>query len=75
MPGIIIWMGKGRFWKSYTSKYFAFWVFCHKNISSQLKSSLTPFFIFLGLKKTLILKGWTYLVPRFYSDAILDPDS
>lgn len=35
MPGIIIWMGKGRFWKSYKSKYFAFCVFCHKNIPSQ----------------------------------------
>ena len=39
MLGIIIWMGKGRFWKSYKSKYFAFCVFCHKNIPSQLQSA------------------------------------
>ena len=39
MPGIIIWMGKGRFWKSCKSKYSAFWLFCHKNSPRQLKSS------------------------------------
>ena len=40
MPGIIIWMGKGRYWKSCESKYSAFWLFCHKNSPSQLKSSV-----------------------------------